>query len=113
MKILIDQNISHRLIPHVQSTFSGIAHVRDIGMMTSSDYNIFMFASEHKFDAILTLEEDFNNLSILHGPPPKIIWLRIGNCSTTVVAEILLRNRSTIAELFNDEEADSLEIFNT
>lgn len=112
MKILIDQNISHRLIPHIKSTFPGISHVRDLGMITSSDYNIFMFAREENFDAILTLDEDFNNLSIIHGTPPKIIWLRIGNCSTTTVAEILLQNKLTIADLHNDMEVECLEIFN-
>ncbi len=112
MKILIDQNISHRLIPHIQSSFPDIVHVREIGMASETDYRIFMYARDNSCDAILTLDEDFNHLNLVHGIPPKIIWLRVGNCSMVVLSEILSRNIQTIRRFFEDLDSDCLEIFN-
>ena len=40
------------------------------------------------FKAIITQDEDFYSLLLEHGAPLKIIWLRTGNCSTAILAEI-------------------------
>ena len=41
----------------------------------------------------MTKDEDFHRLSVLHGPPPKVIWIRLGNCSTDEVIRLLRRRR--------------------
>lgn len=49
MKILIDQSISHRLLPRIQSAFPNVFHVRDLGLMDYADFSIFQYAREHDF----------------------------------------------------------------
>lgn len=90
MKILIDQNISHRIVPKIQIKYSEIFHVRDFGLSEANDFEIFMFARNQGFDAILTIDEDFVKQLQIFGLPPKIVWLRAANCSTPFLAEILL-----------------------
>jgi predicted nuclease of predicted toxin-antitoxin system len=54
-------------------------HFRDLGLTNSTDFQIFQFARTNKYNAVITLDEDFNSLQLMHGVPPKIIWLRTGN----------------------------------
>lgn len=111
MKILIDQNISFRILPYVKPEFEFIAHVKDLGLTDFSDHKIFQFARKNEFVAILTLDEDFNNLQIEFGVPPKIIWLRVGNCSTKILAQLILDKASIIKKFLLDEQTECLEIF--
>lgn len=49
--------------------------------------------------AIVTKDADFRQRSFVFGPPPKVIWVGLGNCSTKQIAE-LLRERSSEIEAF-------------
>jgi predicted nuclease of predicted toxin-antitoxin system len=48
---------------------------------------------------LVTKDQDFQRLSVLRGPPPKVIWVRLGNCATADVAR-LLRSRDTQVRAF-------------
>ena len=63
-------------------TDNGIAadHVADIGWQGSSDAEIWA-QSRHRYDLIVTKDEDFLALSQLDGPGPCVVWIRKGNCS--------------------------------
>lgn len=111
MKILIDQNISFRLVQRIASIFPQVAHVKSLGLTDANDYQIFMWARQQGFTAIFTQDEDFYSLLLEHGVPPKIIWLRTGNCSTTFLAEIILRNVVLIQAFLEDDVQDCLEIY--
>jgi predicted nuclease of predicted toxin-antitoxin system len=50
-------------------------------------------------------DEDFHRLSILHGPPPKVIWVRLGNCSTDAIISLLRARREEIEGFVAHEEA--------
>jgi predicted nuclease of predicted toxin-antitoxin system len=41
---------------------------------------------------VVTKDGDFNNLAFLFGAPPKIVWIVLGNCSTSDI-EFLMRTR--------------------
>lgn len=92
MKLLIDQNISHRLKARINSAFTEIFHVKELGLTDASDVVIFETARRDNFNAVLTLDEDFHNLVMEHGIPPKILWLRLGNCAISVQAKAILEN---------------------
>lgn len=111
MKILVDQNISHRLLPYVHSEFPDLFHVRTLGLIDFSDFEIFKYARKNNFDGVLTLDEDFNNLQLEHGIPPKVIWLRVGNCSTRVLGQNILDKATSIKKFLSDPETECLEIF--
>lgn len=68
------------------------SHVRDIGLERADDGVIWDAAAEGGF-AVVTKDDDFRQRSFLFGAPPKVIWVRVGNCKTSDV-EALLRARS-------------------
>ncbi|MCF8247834.1 MAG: DUF5615 family PIN-like protein [Saprospiraceae bacterium] len=111
MKILVDQNISFRLVPRIQSAFPQTMHVKDYGLIDYNDFRIFQFARQNQIDAILTLDEDFYNIQLEHGIPPKVIWMRTGNCSTANLAATILNNTEIIQNFFKDDQLDCLELF--
>lgn len=73
MKILIDQNISFRLIPLINSHFKSCHHIKDFDLFNKSDLQIFDFAKRNVYDAIITSDEDFYNIVQALRSPPKII----------------------------------------
>lgn len=111
MKILVDQNISFRLVPRILEQFPDTAHVKDFGLIDHNDFLIFQYARKHQFTAILTLDEDFYNIQLEHGAPPKIIWMRMGNCSTAALATAILDNAAIIHDFLLNDGIDCLELF--
>ena len=90
MKLLLDENLSPRLIASIEDLYPGSTHVENCVLVHTSDSKVWNYAAENGF-AIVTKDSDFSELSVLRGSPPKVIWLRIGNC-TTVRAGFLLRD---------------------
>jgi predicted nuclease of predicted toxin-antitoxin system len=111
MRFLVDQNISQRVIARLNDVFPDLGHVRHLGLTDANDHSIFMYARHHNFDAIISLDEDFYNLLLEHGRPPKIIWLRLGNCSTSNLVEVIKLNKSNITDFMNQGNMDCLEIY--
>lgn len=111
MKILIDQNISYRLLARIESEFPNCFHVKDLDLMDAIDFQIFQYARQNDFDLIFTLDEDFNIIQLEHSIPPKIVWFRVGNCSTRILAQIVLDKAKIIRAFLIDSEAECLEIF--
>lgn len=78
MKLLFDQNISHRILKFLTPGFSNCTSIKDEGLINYNDKKIWDFAKVNDF-SIVTLDLDFNDLNSLFGYPPKIIWLRTKN----------------------------------
>ncbi len=107
MKLLFDQNLSHRLSVSLAAVFPNSDHVRNLGLGSADDDAVWQFAAAGGF-AIVTKDSDFHQLSFLRGHPPKVVWIRLGNCSTVEI-ESLLRQRHLVLEAFEqDEEASFL-----
>lgn len=112
MKLLFDQNISFRLVKKLSDLFLGSKQVRQVGLDGATDKIIWDYARKNNF-TIVKFDSDFFDYAIVHRIPPKIIWLRTGNTSTTKIAELLIREAANINE-FIEESGDKfcLEIFN-
>lgn len=89
MKLLLDENLSPLLPRRLNDLYPESSQVELCGLLSAPDESVWNFAREHGF-VIVTKDSDFSELSILRGSPPKVIWLRIGNCMTSV-AEFALR----------------------
>jgi predicted nuclease of predicted toxin-antitoxin system len=98
VKLLFDENLSPRLVASLGLLFPGSSHVHDCGLQSSSDAEIWEFARLNSF-VIVTKDADYNNLSVIRGTPPKVIWLLIENCTTGEI-EVLFRNRAKEIEAF-------------
>ncbi len=110
MTLLFDQNISHRIIPYIVSVFPRANHVKFLGLHNADDRPIFMFAREHNFDAIVTMDDDFLKLLNLLSAPPKVIWVRTGNCGTSELASLLIQRSAQIQKFVDSKGLDVYEI---
>lgn len=109
MKLLFDQNISYKLITALHDLFPGAAHVRQLGLHEADDVVIWDYARVNGF-TILSKDDDFHQRSFVHGHPPKVIWLRVGNCTTDHIAATLRNRASDIAIFYADPQAAFLAL---
>jgi predicted nuclease of predicted toxin-antitoxin system len=106
MKLLLDQNLSRKLVKVIEGIYSQSCHVTSVLSQTSYDTEIWQFALENDF-VIVTKDDDFEQRSVLLGSPPKVIWIRLGNCRTNDVA-LLLKQYQTIILAFGDDMEKSI-----
>jgi predicted nuclease of predicted toxin-antitoxin system len=106
MKLLFDENLSPRLASRLSDLFPNSLHVQDIGLQSAYDSSIWAYARRNEF-LIVSKDGDMHDLSLLHGNPPKVIWLQLGNCSTTQVENLLRRELKTI-QTFDEDKSVSL-----
>ncbi len=111
MKLLIDANLSWRLVGLLQNNFAQITHVINTGLNESStDTVIWNYAQQNHY-SIITNDDDFYLLALAKGFPPKIILLKTGNQSTKYIAEILVKHKTEIENFMANEEYGVLEIY--
>ena len=102
-KLLFDENLGPRLVMRLAGVYPESAHLRDVGLEGASDAAIWTYAAEQEF-VLVTKDEDFHRLSVFRGFPPKVIWIRLGNCTTAEVAELLAGQRSAVVEFVSHPE---------
>ena len=106
MKLLFDQNLSRNLIAKLNELYPESVHVSTVGLDTATDRQVWDYAGENGY-TIVSKDSDFRQLAFLYGPPPKVLWLRVGNVNTAVVLRMLLDHRQAI-EAFGIEEEEAL-----
>jgi len=104
VKLLFDQNLAPRLARDLADIFPDSAHVRDLGMTRSPDRVIWDHAKEEGF-VVVSKDNDFQQMSFVFGPPPKVIWIRRGNCSVEETERILRSSSARIHEFDGDQVA--------
>ena len=52
----------------------------------------------------------FQRLSVILGPPPKVVWIRLGNCSTEDIARALRERFTDIEEFIEDKDPGFLAL---
>jgi predicted nuclease of predicted toxin-antitoxin system len=101
VKLLFDQNLSYRLVAALDDLFPGSTHVRFQGMERADDPVIWQFAKDRGY-AIVSKDDDFHQRSFLYGHPPKVIWLRLRNCPTSLIESTLRRHVTDILAFDTD-----------
>jgi predicted nuclease of predicted toxin-antitoxin system len=74
VKLLFDENLSPRLVKEIASIWPDSKHVDPLGMRGARDEEIWVFARNNEF-TIVSKDDDFRSLALVHGAPPKVIWL--------------------------------------
>ena len=110
MKFLVDQNISFRLVKKIDTLFPSSIPVGRIGLDRNVDTSIWDYAREHNY-TILTKDDDFCDLALLRGHPPKVIWIRSGNCRVEVIEQSLRKNNIAIIDFLKHSSHAVMEIF--
>ena len=98
MRLRWDHNLSHRLLAHLEDVFPDGLHVRDVGLEAASDDEVWRYARDSG-RGLVSKDSDFQELVSLRGPPPKLIWLCVGNCTTSEV-EALMRSACNLIKAF-------------
>lgn len=109
MKLLFDQNLSHRLVAALAQDFPGSSQVRPLGLDRAADQEIWEYAAANRY-CIVTLDADFAELSALRGSPPKVVWLRCGNRPTEHIEDLIRRHAIRIRTMVVSGDLDCLEI---
>lgn len=109
MKLLLDENLSRRLVPFLQDAFPGSSQVALAGLEHASDLAVWEYAQRNGF-VVVTKDSDFHELSLLLGAPPRVVWLQLGNTSRSHVLQRLLENAKEIERRLLDGETDCLII---
>ena len=91
MSLLFDQNLSWRLPIRLAEEYPASAHVVAAGLSRAEDRAVWTYAASKDL-AVVSKDKDFAEMAMAYGPPPKLIWLRVGNASTREI-EALLRTR--------------------
>ena len=107
MKLLLDQNLSHRLLETLVKFYPDSTHIRLVGLERASDAEIWDYAKSQGF-IIVSLDADFQELAQLHGAPPKVIWLQSANTSTEVIRSLLMAEHGRIEKFLQDPEPSCL-----
>ena len=99
MKLLLDENLSRRLVPFLQETYPESTQVALLGMQEASDLEVWRYAGEHGY-VLVTHDADFYDLSLTRGAPPLVLWLRSGNVDKSLILKLLLARRPQIEAAF-------------
>ena len=101
MKLLFDQNLSPKLVNQLSDLFPNSIHVQDAGLDTAEDTEVWDYAHANGY-LVVSKDADFGEKGAIHGHPPKVIWLKRGNCPTGIVEGILRNHYSDIQTFARD-----------
>ena len=109
MKFLFDENLSPKLVRLLDDLFPNSVHVRDIGLQAADDPRVWDYAKGNDL-IIVSKDADMHQRSFMFGPPPKVVWVRLGNCSTSEVEELLRQHIEALKAFHDDEYASFLSL---
>ncbi len=110
MKLLFDHNLSPRLVNILADLYPNSNHLYFMGLDQQSDSIIWDTARKQDY-IIVTKDSDFNELLIFKGFPPKVIWIRSGNCSTKTIQLLLRNNYEAICAFYQDKNIGIITLF--
>jgi predicted nuclease of predicted toxin-antitoxin system len=109
MKLLFDENLSPNLPYRLRDLFPDSLHVRDVGMKATIDPVVWDYAKDNDL-MMVSKDSDMHDLSLVLGNPPKVIWIRLGNCSTSQVENLLRREFDAIRSFYEDDDLSLLAL---
>jgi predicted nuclease of predicted toxin-antitoxin system len=109
MKLLLDENLSRRLVPFLQHDYPGSNQVVLLGMESASDKLVWQRAKDDGY-VIVTRDADFQELSLVWGQPPKVIRLKTLNQTRAATLKLLIEHKEVISDSLVDQDLASVEI---
>lgn len=110
MKLLFDQNLCPRLVERLGDLYPNSVHVLSVGLSKAMDAVVWDYALQNGL-TIVTKDADFSELGTVLGFPPRVVWIRRGNCSTQDIEAILRDHQDAIEKLYEDPGAGILALF--
>lgn len=109
MKLLLDENLSRRMLPFLLTAFPDSSQVAVLGLEGSTDRELWSYARDNDF-VLVSRDADFYEISLHLGQPPKLIWLRLGNCDKASVIRALTDHQAAIEHALFVEGKACVEI---
>jgi len=107
VKLLLDENLSPRLIEVLSRLFPGSRHVDHVGLRVRADLEVWEFAAREGF-VVVSKDHDFRELSFLYGAPPKVIWLDVDDALTSEISSVISSSRLRIEAFVRDADESLL-----
>jgi predicted nuclease of predicted toxin-antitoxin system len=111
LKLLFDENLSPRLVEILAVDFPDCIHIELLGMRGAVDAAVWNFARQNGY-VVVSKDNDFRQRAFLYGPPPKVVWLSVGNAGTDSIA-MLIRAGGERLRAFDLVAGESLLILET
>lgn len=109
MSLLFDQNLSRGLVARLAAEYPGSEQVVTAGLSGADDRAVWAYAASQGL-AVVSKDGDFRDLSAVLGPPPKVVWLRVGNGPTQEIEDLLRQRRADVMAFLADPSAAILEL---
>ena len=109
MKLLLDENLSRRLLPFLQHDYPGSTQVVLVGLESATDQAVWEYAKANGY-VIVTRDADFEELTLVWGQPPQVIWIKAKNLSRTATLKMLLENKTLIEQALTLDRQACVEI---
>lgn len=109
MKLLLDENISRRVVPFIQDLYPESTQVALVGLENTGDKLIRQYAIDNGF-VIVTKDADYYDMTVLYWQPPKLIWLKMGNQSKAATIKTLQDNHHAIEQALIVHDKACIEI---
>lgn len=111
MNILIDANISWRIIKILNNYFTNVIHSRDLDVVQpAKDLEIWSFCNKNNY-TIITHDDDFEKIILIKGSPPKVIILKTYNKNTLEISNIIFNKKLVIENFILNADQSILEIY--
>ena len=110
MRLLFDHNLSPRLVDRLADVFPNSLHVYNLGLAEAEDVDIWNYAKINHL-TIVTRDSDYSDIQAVKSFPPKILWIRRGNCSTNEIESLLRECLFAIQKLSTDSKLGVLTLF--
>ncbi len=109
MKLLFDENISFKLCERLDDIYPNSTHVRFANLEHKNDAEIWQFAKDGDY-IIVSQDSDFNDMVIINGFPPFVVWIKAGNSSVTNIESILRKHSISIRDFYDNQSIGLIEI---
>jgi predicted nuclease of predicted toxin-antitoxin system len=108
-RLFFDEPLSEALCKTLGDIFPDSLHIRLLGQGGAADATVWELARQHEC-LVVSKDEDFHRLALLRGAPPKFVWIRLGNCTTDDIEQLLRRHHEDITRFDGQNEATVLEL---
>ncbi len=109
MKLLLDENLSRRLVPFLLTAYPESTQVVLVGLEAAEDVRVWDYVKANDF-VIVTQDADFEELSLVKGHPPRVIWIKTNHPSRSTILKLLLEQQPLIDEVLIRQNQGCIEI---
>ena len=109
MKLLLDQNLSCRLVDHLAGVFPGSQHVAQVGLARADDDRVWRYACSNGY-ILVSKDTDFLHRALLDNDNGKFVYLRTGNCTSARIRELLTSHAAELLAFAADADSSVLTL---